>query len=79
MKLGEAASADNEALSKFPAELKTQIDENGYLPEQQVSFWKEMPDWISRNEKKIQEIKLVKDKFMLYYVVMCVLTVKSNV
>ncbi|XP_076035908.1 uncharacterized protein LOC143021925 isoform X5 [Oratosquilla oratoria] len=67
---GEAASADEEAASAFPAFFKTRVEEGGFTPKQVFNinetglFWKKMPTrtYISREEKHASGFKAAKDR-----------------
>uniref|UniRef100_A0A5S6Q2U4 DDE-1 domain-containing protein n=1 Tax=Trichuris muris TaxID=70415 RepID=A0A5S6Q2U4_TRIMR len=69
----EAASADVESASSFPAEFEAMVDEKGYLAEQVFNcdetalFWKKMPTrtYIHRNARQAAGFKPFKDRFTL--------------
>lgn len=70
---GEKASADQEAASKFPVELKSLIEEKGYHPDQIFNcdetglYWKKMPSrtFLTQNEKSASGFKVSKDRYTL--------------
>lgn len=71
--VGEAASADEEAVRTFPATLASLIADENYSLEQVFNvdetglFWKRMPDrtYISREEKTASGFKATKDRLTL--------------
>lgn len=72
---GEKASADVEAATKFPPELRKLIAEKGYSPDQIFNcdktglYWKKMPSrtYLTKNEKSAPGFKVSKDRFMLLF------------
>lgn len=72
-KKGEAASADENAATTFPAIIEDIIVEGGYGPQQVYNadetglYWKKMPDrtYISKEEKSAPGFKVAKDRFTL--------------
>lgn len=71
--VGEAASADVAAATRYPGEFLKLITDGGYRPEQVFNadetalFWKRMPNktYISKNEKSASGFKAAKDRVTL--------------
>lgn len=72
---GEKASADQEAAAIFPSQLKSLINDKGYVTDQIFNCdetglnWKKMParTFLTKNEKSAPGFKVSKDRFTLLF------------